>query len=600
LNTDVYAGAVKEPRWIQRVPWRGILLTMGLLLVLVLFIAVYYKATFVGLVDRHAVDVAQIARNLATGHGFTTRFVRPFNVGLVANPDLQTAELNTAPAFPYAVAALYQLRTASDQGIIWVSLLFLMLTIVSTYLLGWFLFDRRTGLLATAVLGMSAPILNAGASGTEWTMAAFLFVLMLFSVALHHRTTLGKGRVHGLVYVVLSALLLALLYLTNHVLVFLAVPLALYYAITGPKPRLQTIVFVASAIAFIAPWAYRNASLTGGSILGANAWDIFVRSTLFPGDVFFRSADPLYRSVARVIFFPIEHFGSFVTKLITGSSDIALSTVPMLGLAILPLAVVSMLYKFKSESANAVRLFTYGAIVLCVVCFAIFSVDTRAIILFGPIVGIFGSAYFFLLLDAKGLHPVYARTAIAVVLLASCWPSLAAIVERNNALPRSEVLGTNDYFVSLNAGGIRGQVYTDVPWLAAWRMDVTAIWLPHGDDDVVELTSAGFPLRVVIMTPEVATYPPGEMWYLAYTSKLWRDYVRDPKECMAEFRRVARLPESWNARFERYMRERTRTLALSRSLGGFSVRDSGMVRGVPGKGWGATPDNILVLTGVGQ
>lgn len=600
MNTEIYAGAVKERRWIRRLPWARILAMVGFLLALGLFVAVYYKATFVGLADRHALDVAQVARNLATGHGFTTRVIRPFNVGLVANPDLQTAELNTAPAFPYAVATLYRHRGASDQGIIWVSLAFLLLTIASTFWLGRYLFDRRTGLLATVVLGMSAPILNAGASGTEWTMAAFLFVLMLFSIALHHQTTQGKGRLPGLVYVLSSAILLALLYFTNHILIFLAIPLALYYAFTGSKARLHSIVFGASAIALVAPWAYRNATLTGGSILGANAWDIFGHSTVFPGDVFFRSTDEAYRGLARVIFFPIEHFGSFVAKLVTGSSDLALSAVPMLGLAILPLAVVSVLYSFKSESANAVRWFTYGVIAVLVACFAIFSVDTRAIILFGPIVAVFGSAYFFLLLDAKNLHPVYMRIAVAVLILASCWPSLAAIVGRNNSQARAEVLGTSDYFVSLSAGGLRGQIYTDVPWLAAWRMDVAAIWLPHSDDDVVELTSAGFPMRVIIMTPEVDTYQPEEMWYLVHRSKLWRDYVRDPKDCMAEFRRVTRLPESWNQKFERYLRERTRTLALSRSLGGFAVRDSGVVRGVPGKGWGATPEGVIVLTGMGQ
>ncbi|MGI6296550.1 MAG: hypothetical protein ACOX3G_10730 [Armatimonadota bacterium] len=598
MNTELYPGAVKRRRMTVKLPWKKIIWTAIIIGALAFFGALYYKTTFVGLTDRHAIDIAQVAKNISKGQGFTTRVIRPFNVGLMADSGRRTAEINTAPVFPYAVAALYYKKGPSDQAIIWVSLFFLILIILSTFVLGWLVFDIRVGLLATAVVAVSGPVIDAGASGTEWTMASFVFSLLLFCVLFHQRTASSNRRFVNLGFLIFSAFFTALLFMINHILLFLIIPLTIHYAFGVKGRRWHAAVFVAAVAVMIAPWAYRNASLTGGSILAANAWDVFVDSTVYPGDVLFRTTDEGVRNIARAILFPLEHFNAFTTKLIAGSSKLILAFVPILGLAMLPMVVVSMLYRFRSESGNMVRRFIYLAVGFSVVVFAVFNVDTRAIILFSPIFGIFGSAYFFQIIDDRKLHPVYINLAIGVVIAASCLPSVAQIMVLRNPAPRSEIANPNEFFVSLSAGGLRGVVYSDLPWLAAWRMDVTAIWLPRSDDDVVELNAAGFPMRVILMTSEVDTYPATETWYLVHKSKLWRDYLRDPEDCMAEFKREADPPELWFERFQKYMKERRRTLPLSRSISGFSVRDPGVVRALPGYGWGATPYEIIVMTGV--
>ncbi len=598
MNTELYPGAVKRRRFVIKLPWKKIIWTAIIIGALAYYGGLYYKTTFVGLTDRHAIDVAQVAKNVSQGKGFTTRVIRPFNIGLITDSGRQTAEINSAPLFPYAVAALYYKKGPSDQAIVWVSLLFLILIILSTFVLGWLVFDIRAGLLAAAVVAVSGPVIDAGASGTEWTMAAFVFSLLLFCVLFYQRTASRNRQFASFSFVVLSAFFVAALFMINHILLFLVIPLALHYAFAGAGKRWHAVAFIVGVAVLIAPWAYRNASLTGGSILAANAWDIFVDSQMFPGDVFFRTTDEATRELARVVLFPVEHFNAFMTKLIAGGSKLILAFVPMLGLAILPMVVVSMLYRFNSESGNMVRRFIYIAVGFAVVFFALFSVDARAIILFSPIFGIFGSAYFFQIIDERKFHQVYVNLAIGVVIAASCLPSVAEIMVLRDPAPRSEIATPNEFFVSLNAGGLRGVVYSDLPWLAAWRMDVTAIWLPRSDDDVVELNAAGFPMRVILMTSEVDTYPATETWYLVHKSKLWRDYLRDPEDCMAEFKREANPPEFWFERFQKYMKERRRTLPLSRSISGFSVRDPGVVRALPGHGWGATPYEIIVMTGV--
>ena len=570
MSTNVESGQ-GEPEGLvtSKRPWGQILWTSGVLLALALFMGVFYKQTFIGLTDRHAMDVAQVARNVASGRGFTTNLIRPFNVALIGSEGVQNRELNNAPAFPYAVAAAFKLRSPSDQVVAWVSILFGLLAIAGTFFLGKLLFNWRVGLLAAAALGTSAPVLKAATSGTEWTMAAFLFVSMQLVIALHHRSTLGQSRLAGPACAAACAVLLALLYMTNHILLLLVIPLAVYFAVTGEGRKLSLIVFAAVALLAVAPWAYRNVTSAGGSVLGANAWDIMSHTTAFPGDMLCRSTDAANLSILRVLLFPLEHFWAFAAKLMTGTSDMLQGVIVLLGLAIVPFALVSVLYKFRIPSANAVRGFAYGAGALIVISFALFSVDAHAVIVLAPVIAVFGSAYFMLLLDAKKLHPVYARAVMAVVVLVTCWSALSSAIwrsdleEQGKALAATMILG--DQF--------KGVMYTDVPWAIAWRTSGLGVWLPCKDEDVYELSSKGLPLIEAILTPECESYLPTDTWYVMHRFQFWRDYLKDPTAPAAKSRisSLAARPDMTVGKVERGLREMKRQLPISESINGCSA-----------------------------
>jgi len=565
-------------------PWNQILWTAGVFLALALFVGVFYKQTFVGLTDRHAMDVAQVARNIASGNGFTTHVIRPFNVALVNSEGVQNRELNTAPAFPYAVATVFKLRSASDQCVAWVSVLFCLLTIASTYFLGRLLFNWRVGLFAAAALGTSAPVLEAARSGTEWTMAAFFFASMLLAIALHHRSTLGQSRLAGPACAAACGVLLALLYMTNHILLFLVIPLAVYFAVTGERRKLHLIVFAVVALLAVAPWAYRNVTCAQGSVLGANAWDIMSHTTAFPGDVIYRSTDAANLSILRVLFFPIERFSAFAAKLMTGASDVMRGMIAVLGVAIVPFALVSMLYKFRTQSANAVRGLVYGAATLLVISFALFSVDSRAVVLLAPVIAVFGSAYFLLLLDAKKLHPIYARTVVAVVVLVTCWPALSAAIWRSDFDEQSKATAST----IILSDRFNGVIYTDVPWAIAWRTSGLSVWLPCKDEDVYQLTSKGLPLNNAILTPECDSYSSDDTWYLLHRYQFWRDYLKDPTApaARAQITRLAAQPDLTLERVERELRERKRQLPISESISGCTAE----------RFRGLAPDDFIIVT----
>lgn len=565
-------------------PWKQILLTAGVFVALMLFVAIYYKQTFVGLTDRHSMDIAQVACNMATERGFTTRLIRPLNVALCGEQGGCNREINSAPAFPCAVAAMFKLRSPSDQCVAWGSVLFFLMTVASTYFLGLLLFDRRTGLLASAVLGISEPVLRAARSGTEWTLAAFLFTMILLAVAKHHKCVSGQGKGSGTIYAAVAAVLLAMLYMTNHVLLFLAIPLAVYFGATGTRWRAHLLMFSVVALVAVAPWAFRNATVANGSILGANAWDLLSHTGVFPGDQIYRSTSQANLSLSRVLFFPIESFSSFAEKLMNGLRAILLDLMPVLGLAVLPFAVVSMLYKFRFPAANAVRGFVYGTGTLLVVVFALFSAHSMAVVVLAPIIAVFGSAYFFLLLDAKKLHPIYARTAVAALVLITGFPALSAALWQSDVAEQKKALENT----VLLADRFDAIMYTDVPWAIAWRTNGLGVWLPCTDEDVYTLESRGLPMSYAILTPECGKYTPDDTWYLLHRFQFWRDYLKDPTSptSRSHISSIAAHPNLTAEIVRRELRENKRQLPILNCITGCTAE----------RFRGLAPDECVLVT----
>ncbi len=492
-----------------RVPW---LLVMAALVCIGAFMGVFYKRNFTSLNDRNALDIAQVARNISSGQGFTTRVVRPFNVPFKTLDDSGWPELNRAPLLPYLLSETFRLRGASDQAVVETSLAFGFLAVAATFMLGKLLFDWRAGLLAAAVFGLSAPVLKVMASGQEWSLATFLFTFLLCIVALHHRSVLDEKRKAALVYASLAAAVTALLYMTNYVMVSLALPLAVYFALSGRSRWINTAAFAIVFAVIVSPLICRNAAYTDNPILGAGAWDVMAGTTAYPGDTLYRSVNNPIHSAGAPLLFAVEHFPDLSAKLGRSTSVLVNSALSMLGWIALPFALVCMLYKFKTPTANAVRGIMYAAAPLGVLCFALFSVEPGATAVLAPAAAVFACAYFLLLLNAKKLHPVYARGMVKAFLFIAMAPALIAIAWPDNTPDDPRTVVVHRLFANAGTKGVSGILYTDVPWLSAWRTNSLAGWLPCTDSDVSELAAKGVPMRVIILTPESERYSPQEVW----------------------------------------------------------------------------------------
>lgn len=557
----------------RRFDWQRLVKAACVVVAILACVALFYKRSYIGITSRDSVDIAQIAANISEGHGFTTRFVRPFNTLYFRDASGYYPELNHGPMFPYFVALLFTLRTVSEQVIVWASLVFFLLTSVATYALGRLLFDWRVGLLATGVFSLSLGALNAAISGEEWTMCAFLFTLLLCAMASHHAGAENRGGRHGIACAALSAVLLAALYMTHAILVFLIIPTAVYFGVTGNRRRLYLAVFLAVWAAAVTPWAVRNALATGIPVLGASGWDLIANTSAYPGHTLYRTVELANRSIMRIILFPTEQFSAFVDKLARGASAFAQDTMSVIGYFAMAFAVVGMLYRFRSRSANALRGYLYGALPLMIVCFALFNVDRVAVILIAPLAAVLSSAYLLLLLDAKKLHPFFANLLVGGVLALTAFPALVSAAWPGG---RSLPTATQELNVLLATQAFNQNVattpaYTDVPWAVAWRTKGIGVWLPVSDQDCQILTGMSLPLNMILLTPECETYEPDEIWYALHKMRVWREYIRDPDRGLDEILKTAGLTLGQVPRAPKIVERILRKFKAADSVRGFRL-----------------------------
>ena len=577
-----------------RFKWGRIVAVAAVFVVLAGVCVRYYTQTFIGLGDREAMDIAQVARNITRGKGFVTGFIRPFNLTLIPPGTNDTAELNHPPLYAYVLGAAIKVKGPTDQTVALTSIFFLYLTLCATFVLGVVLFDWRVGLLAMAAVGVSAPVLRAGASGQEWSFAAMLFTLLLILVALHHKFSTGGRRSLAIVCAAAAGLLVGSLYLTDRILVVLLAPLAVYFATAGRGHTQQAeiapnrvarrvslaalgrtraahvVVFLALAMLLIAPWGYRDMEYTGVPLLGINAFDLMANTSAFPGDTLYRQTDRASQSIWTALLFPVDHFGDCGRKLLAGASDLSSALMAALGLATAAFAVVSTLYKFKKPAVNAVRGLMYGVLPVLVVLFALYGVGKSAMVIFAPIAAVIAAAYFILLLDTKKLHVFFMRVLVAAFVIVSAFPALVPLCWKPNA---EEALGGNmiaqRYFGNLGTRGVHSAMFTDVPWLAAWRTMGWGVWLPRTDADAMALSAKALPMRVIVLTPESESYPREEIWFVLHKVKAWRDYMADRQKALGQILEAVGIDPKNKAGVDRYVQRMKRQFAVSNSLEGF-------------------------------
>ena len=560
------APARRQPRW------DAILSVTGVFLAIVVLASLFYKQTFTSLSDREAMDIAQVARNIANGKGFTTGFVRPFDLAFAEPVSDALPELHTAPLYPCLLAFVFGLRGPSEQAVVWLSLAMMLLTAIATYVLGKTLFDRATGILAAILLAVSAPVLKAGTSGQEWATAALFFTLLLCVLAALHRSASQENKLVPPLCGAACGLLLAALYTTHHILVFLLIPVAAFIVVTGARRWATLIAFIVFFAVAASPLVYRNTVYTGSPLLGGSTWDVMANSSAFPGDTFYRSTDPANRGVTTALLFPVQHFWAFARKLAAGSNSITANLAAMLGLATLPFALVSVLYKFKQPHANAVRGMLYLAVPLMTLAFASFSVSTTCAIIFVPAAAVFASNYFRLLVASKKLHPFHVKAIVAGLLLVACAPAVTQLAWKTETASGDSPLAGDAFFAKAGSLGASGVIYTDVPWTAAWRTTCTAVWLPKSDADVTALDAAGFPMQVVILTPESAGYSDDEAWRALHRVRLWREYIADPDAGYRQILAAAGIADRRAKGGRQYLARLRRAFAVSKSIAGLKPK----------------------------
>ena len=492
---------------------------------------VYTAGQFRGLEKREAIDMAQLARNIARGQGFTTSVIRPVSLWHLRTyrPDHDQKfenhpDLYNPPLYPLMLAGMFRLMPAkvfepkiSDMVYAperWVILPFnqicLLLSLLLVYVWTLRLFDRRVAITAGLILLFSDTLWSYGISGLPTTFLQLLLLAAMFCLFLLEqrlnppdgktpRTALNGGDI-GLI--VASAVLMGLCFLTRYLTFFLIVPMVLYLrqSLRGRKGSVWAGIYLAIFLGVITPWLMRNFALSH-TLLGIaryqffetdgfnrtykvdmqNAWTI--RSTIAHFATNLRSYwVEGFRSIGTdicVFFFAVGVMYSLRRSDVTRLRRVVLGC---LGMALVGMAFVGMPVESVNPSVNGCNL----------------------LVLLLPLVAIYGCAFFYLLLDRIAFQMKLTRAlAIGVFALLNVAPMIFVLLPpRRGPYPYPPYCPPYMRLVAKwyaeNEVGV-----SDMPWAVAWYMDRRTLWLPRTTEEYFEIHDFVAPhnTQFILFTP---------------------------------------------------------------------------------------------------
>lgn len=501
------------------------------LLILSAFALVYQVKTYTGYFDKQTQDIAQVARNIASGRGFITNIIRVSNLGFVRNGDNTLPEINRAPLYPYALGFFLQHLSVSGQVVERTSILFFVLLLMTTYGLGHVLFGPRVGLMSAAMIGLSAKILDIARSGQEWTAVGLWFTLFIFFVALYHKASINSKRAQSIICSISMGISLGLLYLTHLALFFMVIPAVIYLGITGKMKRLNVTIFVVVFGLITGFCIASNANITSSPLMAASAWDIMAGTKDCPGDTLYRQIlNPEFSSPASLIVYPFTHLSAFAGKFIFRGYGLFNGLISMLGLIGLPFAAASALYKFKNPQINAVRGMGYACGAIALFALASFNASLDSIVIFCPLIAVIASGYLFLLLDSKKLHPVFERYILVGIVLIALVPSVSNMmwpVATENHLIDDQLIDL------MSRARVSGVVFTDNPWLCSWASVYPCAFVPNSENGLMAIEGIGS-FDIFILTGECNNYPANDIWVKIYQIRWWRNYLDNPQKAVSD------------------------------------------------------------------
>jgi hypothetical protein len=478
---------------------------------------IYSRVRFHGLRHAEAMEYADVARNLATGRGFTTQCHRPSDLWFAGRssatppaPVSPAPDLRHAPVFPGLLSAAMRLahprygaRPADDvppaesRVVAPFTAAFAVLTAGFVFLIGRRLFGERVAMLGALAYAVSDVALAAALDGTPGSLLAFLVCGAAYFAVLATRNRADSRPVLSwLAPLLLSTAFCGAAFLTKYRMLLLAPALAAFVAAPfGPRRLPVAAGFLALVLLAASPWLLRNVQVAG-SPFGMAPYAVLRNAPGYEGDAFDRSPAPLVSNDR------IAH--AVRGKLAEGIRRACVENLPALGGIALAFFLVSLFLPLADPEPNRLRWCLLLALGLAVVSEAAAgrAGEASSLAALVPLVAPFGAAFFVWLTDrTRDLHPQWETV------LAWLWVGLAAIPTGLRLLHPGGAAPYPPYyppFVSYACQRLERteSIATDIPWAAAWYGDRPAWLLPNGPGDLAAMEKRGVtPAALYITSP---------------------------------------------------------------------------------------------------
>lgn len=251
----------------------------GLAVLVVTALAIFYMIhEFRGLATSQAMDQAQIGRNIASGQGWRTDFVRPRAVGQLQQNGRNVAQriwydTYNAPLPPLVDAVVLRPFKAfwkmtprdivytGDKAIAFASICFFLASLVILYFTAKRLFDERLALLGTALVLLCDLIWQYSLSGLPQMLMLFLFNATLYVVVRAVQAQYNGGAVG--IWLGLMGLGFGLLALSHALTIWMFLG-ALVFSLFFFRPRGWAAVIILGVFLLVyTPWLVRNYIVCG-------------------------------------------------------------------------------------------------------------------------------------------------------------------------------------------------------------------------------------------------------------------------------------------------------------------------------------------------
>lgn len=507
----------------------GILIRRSLFFLILIILTLGNLFTlFRGLNSPHAMDQAQIAREIARGNGYVTKFIRPVAYGETRKHQDRTVpfvgfqDTYHSPLNPLLNAAVLKMIGADksedwlmgenemvfplDRVIATVSTLCFLMAIGVSYLLVSRIFDAKIAGVTAILMLFSETFWNYALSGLPQ-----MLMLLLFSCAIYFVYKAVEDSSEGRIPfapALIAGVFFTLLAMTH----FLAVWIALGYIIFAAVAfRPRGVVGISILAILIVPSVFvmvRNAGISG-TPFGTAFLNLY-------NGIGGGNEDTVMRT-SNLEEFPLLNKG-FLSSIIRTTLTQTTSIIPFLGgIIVAPLFFISLLHPFKRPSIANFRwalLLMFG---LSAFGLAIFGVSTDHLdpnqihLLFAPVMTAYGLAFISILWSKlplvtsapmmRNVHHILVIVICALPLILSLPLKVRIGMDRKD---RGGIPHWPPYYApALNLGLSKWLTdkqicFSDQPWAVAWYADRTSIWLPPTRTDFAELESIAADLETPI------------------------------------------------------------------------------------------------------
>ena len=450
----------------------------------------YYARIFTGLAEPAAMDVAQVARHIARGHGFASSSLSPLAYSQCPRPE---AVVTQGPLYPLVLGVVFALAGARDGVSALVSLACHLLAVAAVFVLGYRAFGLRSAWYAALLFALGAPMAGAAVAGLPISLAA-LTLTLAFVWALRAsqegggRAALGAGLWAGAAW------------LTGLVSCLLAPLLALWLGLARGWRRAGVCLAAAGLLAV--PWLVRNWLVTGHP-LGLGRFELALFTPAFPGSTLQRGFHPDL-SLSWVV---ANHWPGILLKGAGGLASLLSLAAAVGGLAVLLLGAASLFMRLPSDLA-LMRMTFLGLVGVTAVASGFMAPRLdRLLPLLGVAAVLSGEAL--ARLAAARTHPLLRRSLVGGALVLTAY-SAGLQMLGSNLYPRQggELRACLQRLADYAPPG--GLVATDLPWAVAWYADRRALWLPQQPGDERALAARGVRPVCLYLSPYLPGSPPQE------------------------------------------------------------------------------------------